>query len=473
MAAYLGRPAVTREERVARLRSAAKRSPRGEKRENAPTIGLHRGGAQRTGASATGKQAPFGLYNPITMQQRKEIEQAQRTSRARGRWVLAAAVLVSAVVLAEPLVSAGYRVYTAVVRDQYELYRVRAEQSMLHAANARMRSELIALRSKRTKQNEGRESALAQKITELESLIESVTSLGVFRDRAHRSAQARASKAQRAGEGRSALAAILNSPQLAGTSTKVSSTKDGAIRDRAIKDRTFKDSANYESQAGRDEGVSGAGVSGAGVSGAGVGGAEEPCDGHDADEGSHGAALAGAHDANEELCEIHQQESLNAAQQALVKRINRFISVLQFLPLGTPVQGALTSGFGHRRSPFSFRTSFHYGVDISLKAGSHIMATGAGKVVKVEHDRTYGIMVDVQHAPNLVTRYAHLSKALVKEGQKVQRGMVIALSGNTGRSTGPHLHYEVRHNGQPRNPAPFVQLAGRLSEFVNLDGQIG
>jgi murein DD-endopeptidase MepM/ murein hydrolase activator NlpD len=81
-------------------------------------------------------------------------------------------------------------------------------------------------------------------------------------------------------------------------------------------------------------------------------------------------------------------------------------------------------------------------------------------------------MVDVQHAPDLITRYAHLSNVMVREGQQIKRGVVIALSGNTGRSTGPHLHYEVRHNGQPRNPAPFVQLAGRLSEFVIRDGRI-
>jgi murein DD-endopeptidase MepM/ murein hydrolase activator NlpD len=100
------------------------------------------------------------------------------------------------------------------------------------------------------------------------------------------------------------------------------------------------------------------------------------------------------------------------------------------------------------------------------------MATGAGKVVKVARDRTYGNMVDIEHAPGLVTRYAHLSKVYVFTGQRVERGAVIALSGNTGRSTGPHLHYEVRHNEQALNPAPFVQLAGRLAEFVDGVGAV-
>jgi murein DD-endopeptidase MepM/ murein hydrolase activator NlpD len=372
------------------------------------------------------------LFNPITMQQRQELDQAQKKPRAGSRWILAAVVLVGAVVLAQPLVSTGYRVYAAIVRDQYELYRAKVEQSTLQAANARMRSELIALRSKRTQQSEGREGALTQKISELESLIENVTALGIFRDHGKRSPSARVVKSQQTGAGRGELAAILESPQLAGTSSQ---------------DRTPE----------RD---------------GGVGGAEEPCDGHVGDEDAHNEGLVSESESSIEDCENSRQEPRSEVQQALVSRINRFISVLRFLPIGTPVQGSFTSGFGHRRSPFSHRTSFHYGIDISLKVGSQIRSTGAGRVVKVEHDGTYGIMVDVQHGSNLITRYAHLSKALVKEGQEVHRGMIIALSGNTGRSTGPHLHYEVRHNGQPRNPAPFVQLAGRLSEFVTTDGRI-
>ena len=424
MASYLGRPARTRRARIARLRCKAEGDPK--------TSDSSRATAKRAGAGEKAKGTQFSLYNPITMQQRQEIDQAQRTPHAGSRRLLVGIVLVAAAVLAEPVVSTGYRVYTAIVRDQYELYRVKVQQSTLQTANARMRSELIALRSQRTQQDEEREGTLAQKIAELESLIENVTALGVFRDRAHRSTNARAANNQPKGTGRGELAAILESPQLTGASSK---------------DRVPE----------RD---------------GGVGGAEEPCDGDAAGEERHNEDIISESESSAEDCNVGPQEPLNTAEQALVSRINRFISVLQFLPIGTPVQGSLTSGFGHRRSPFSHRASFHYGVDISLKVGSQIRATGAGKVVKVARDSTYGLMVDVQHAPDLITRYAHLSNVMVREGQQIKRGVVIALSGNTGRSTGPHLHYEVRHNGQPRNPAPFVQLAGRLSEFVIRDGRI-
>lgn len=438
MASYLGRPARTRRARIARLRRGVEgdaqktRQAAPQKRFSLRRLVAKPSGPQKSCAGPAKNKAPFSLHNPITMQQRQEIEQAARAPRSGGRRLVAAVVLVAAAVLAEPLASVVHRVYRAITHDQYELYRSKAAQSSLQAANARMLSELIALRSKRTKQSAELEGALAQKIAELESLIEGVTALGLFRDRAYRSKSARAESRPQTAERQSELAAILNSPRLNGISPKDDSSE-------------------------QDDGV---------------GGAEELCDGHLADEGPHREAMAADNVSITEGCEVGRAEPHNTEDNVLVSRINRFISVLEFLPLGTPVQGSLTSGFGHRRSPFSHGTSFHYGVDISLRVGTQVRVTGAGTVVKVDRDGTYGLVVDVQHAPKLITRYAHLSKALVSEGQKVRRGMAIALSGNTGRSTGPHLHYEVRHNGHPRNPAPFVKLAGRLAEFVNLNGRI-
>ncbi len=426
MASYLGTPARTRRARIARLRRRVEGGAKQVRKAAPPRSTLRRVAAKKVAAVAKRNKAPFSLHNPITMQQRRDIEQIPRNPRVVSRRSVAMVVLIAGIVLAEPIISAVDRVYRSLVRDQYELYRAKAAQSSLQAANSRMLSELIALRSKRTKQSAELEGALTKKITELETLIEGVTALGLFRDRGQRSKSARIEKGLQTPERQSELAAILNSPRLRG----ISPQDDNSDEDD------------------------------------GVGGAEEPCEGYLDSEAMHSEVAVADNESGAEGCEESAEDLRDVSDNALVSRINRFISVLEFLPLGTPVQGALTSGFGHRRSPFSHSPSFHYGVDISLRVGSRVMATGAGTVIKVEHDRTYGVMVDVQHAPNLITRYAHLSATLVREGQRVRRGMVIALSGNTGRSTGPHLHYEVRHNGQPRNPAPFVQLAGRLAEYV-------
>jgi murein DD-endopeptidase MepM/ murein hydrolase activator NlpD len=88
-------------------------------------------------------------------------------------------------------------------------------------------------------------------------------------------------------------------------------------------------------------------------------------------------------------------------------------------------------------------------------------------VVKAGYDGAYGWMVDIAHTDKVVTRYAHLSRAVVRVGQPVRRGQVIALSGSTGRSTGPHLHYEVRVNGLAKNPMPFIALAAKLNKVLS------
>jgi murein DD-endopeptidase MepM/ murein hydrolase activator NlpD len=111
------------------------------------------------------------------------------------------------------------------------------------------------------------------------------------------------------------------------------------------------------------------------------------------------------------------------------------------------------------------RTSFHEGIDISLARGSSVLATADGRVVKVDFDGTYGWVIDIAHTPHLVTRYAHLSRPLVREGAVVERGDKIALSGSSGRSTGPHLHYEVRYKNAARDPKPFLALADKLQSF--------
>ncbi len=158
-----------------------------------------------------------------------------------------------------------------------------------------------------------------------------------------------------------------------------------------------------------------------------------------------------------------KSERLQDAEQALLRSLDFYLLAMEALPIGSPVVGRLSSGFGYRSSPFSNRSSFHEGIDISLSRGGAVVATGAGVVKSVLYHRNYGWVIDVQHTQDIVTRYAHLTKAMVKVGQEVDRGQRIALSGSSGRSTGPHLHYEVLHNGRPKNPKPFIKLAEGLN----------
>jgi murein DD-endopeptidase MepM/ murein hydrolase activator NlpD len=129
-------------------------------------------------------------------------------------------------------------------------------------------------------------------------------------------------------------------------------------------------------------------------------------------------------------------------------------------PTIRPVDGAWNaSGFGWRIDPFTGELALHEGIDFNAEIGAPIHAAAAGVVVTAEYHPAYGNMVEIDHGGDLVTRYAHASKILVKPGQLIKRGDKIAEVGTTGRSTGPHLHFEVRHKGVAQNPARFL-LAG-------------
>lgn len=143
-------------------------------------------------------------------------------------------------------------------------------------------------------------------------------------------------------------------------------------------------------------------------------------------------------------------------QQTLVSLMRLNKDSLLSTPSIWPVKGYLTSGFGWRRSPFSGASKMHTGLDISNRVGTPISAPARGAVTFSGTDGAYGICVVINHANGIVTRYAHLSKALVSVGDYVQRGDVIGALGNTGRSTGPHLHYEVFLNGTPVDPMRYI-----------------
>lgn len=118
--------------------------------------------------------------------------------------------------------------------------------------------------------------------------------------------------------------------------------------------------------------------------------------------------------------------------------------------------GWLSSRFGIRKDPFTGRQAFHRGIDFSVPVGSPVRVAGDGVVVAVQQQRGLGKVIKVEHGGDVVTVYAHLNKALVKKGQKVTRGDLIAESGNSGRSTAPHLHYEIRIGGRAVNPITYI-----------------
>ncbi|GAB4507276.1 MAG: M23 family metallopeptidase [Sulfuricaulis sp.] len=153
-----------------------------------------------------------------------------------------------------------------------------------------------------------------------------------------------------------------------------------------------------------------------------------------------------------------QQERLSALENLL---LDRKLSAA-VTPSGWPVEGGwISSGFGVRADPFNGHQSYHDGVDIASNMGSPVHAVGDGVVSHSGDKAGYGMLVEVTHESGLITRYAHTSAVLVRVGDRVQKGQSIALVGTSGRSTGPHLHFEVVRNGTAVNPMRYLQQAGK------------
>lgn len=136
------------------------------------------------------------------------------------------------------------------------------------------------------------------------------------------------------------------------------------------------------------------------------------------------------------------------------------------LPTVTPILGNyIGSGFGWRVDPIVGTGAMHEGIDFAADTGTPVVAAAGGVVVIAEKHPQYGNLIEIDHGNDFTTRYAHLSKISVKEGQVIRRGREIGLSGNTGRSTGPHLHFEVRFKGVAQNPARFLQQGERFAQL--------
>lgn len=137
------------------------------------------------------------------------------------------------------------------------------------------------------------------------------------------------------------------------------------------------------------------------------------------------------------------------------------------LPVGNPLAGSkISSRYGNRVDPFKKTTAFHSGMDFKAPSGKHIKSAGAGKIVKAGRNGGYGLMVEIDHGNGITTRYAHMRRISVRVGQKISRGKVIGQVGSTGRSTGPHLHFEVRRNGQSTNPMKFFNAGKKLNKYL-------
>ena len=162
--------------------------------------------------------------------------------------------------------------------------------------------------------------------------------------------------------------------------------------------------------------------------------------------------------------EMHQQvdELASASQRQensfgnLLDKLEGQRNLLASTPAIRPTGGWMTSRFGYRVSPFTGRKEFHKGVDIANRKGTAILATANGIVSFAGKKGPMGSVVVIDHGHGMITRYAHLSEALKKQGDTVKRGDIIAQMGNSGRSTGPHLHYEVHLNGVPVNPVTYI-----------------
>ncbi len=152
-----------------------------------------------------------------------------------------------------------------------------------------------------------------------------------------------------------------------------------------------------------------------------------------------------------------QTRNLTINFDILYKFFKEQRELLSCTPSIWPTRGYLTSTFGYRRDPFTGKRAFHWGIDISSSIGQKVWATAKGIVVKTGYKpRGLGRFILIDHGFGFATVYGHLSKILVKPGKRVKRGDVIGLMGSTGRSTGPHLHYEVRVYGKAVNPMLYI-----------------
>lgn len=150
----------------------------------------------------------------------------------------------------------------------------------------------------------------------------------------------------------------------------------------------------------------------------------------------------------------------------LLERADNYLDMIKSIPIGRPAKGDITSRYGSRTDPLNKKEAFHPGVDIRGKRGDKVYATAAGVVTKAFKNGGYGNFVEIDHGNGYKTRFGHLQNYTVKEGEVVKRGQLIGQVGNTGRSTGPHLHYEITLGDKTVNPTKFMKIADLSHTFT-------
>lgn len=157
---------------------------------------------------------------------------------------------------------------------------------------------------------------------------------------------------------------------------------------------------------------------------------------------------------------IGQLDSASLSQrddfEMMLGKLEEQKNLLAHTPAIRPARGWLTSSFGYRQSPFTGKREFHRGMDIANQKGTPIIATADGVISFAAGKGLLGNLVVIDHGHGIITRYGHVDEIVVNPGDRVKRGQTVALMGNTGRSTGPHLHYELRLNGVPINPSKYI-----------------
>jgi murein DD-endopeptidase MepM/ murein hydrolase activator NlpD len=181
-----------------------------------------------------------------------------------------------------------------------------------------------------------------------------------------------------------------------------------------------------------------------------------------ADEASPSPLVKVAREALNRIDELNRQAVFqNANFEEMITTLRDSQEELDHLPSISPVRrGWISSRYGSRKDPFTGRMVLHKGLDVSAWTGTPVYATAAGRVTEAGRNGTLGLLVEIDHGTGVVTRYGHNSRLVVKAGQRVERGDLIAEVGSTGRSTSPHCHYEVLVNGRHVNPWRYILDGG-------------
>lgn len=162
-----------------------------------------------------------------------------------------------------------------------------------------------------------------------------------------------------------------------------------------------------------------------------------------------------------------QSISFDQLRESATKQKDKLAHIPSVIPIDIK-DYTMSSGYGYRRDPIYGSSKFHAGLDFAAKNGTPVFATADGKVVAADRKSSYGNCIDIDHGYNYTTRYAHLSKVLVKSGEDVKRGQLIGRVGSTGKSTGPHLHYEVRFKDEPQNPVNYYFMDLTPAEYAEM-----